>query len=360
MEKWGRGLKRGLAKRREVDFPTPSFLFCRATLSGRFQTEKGEKNGKEERHGERLCSLVSEEALEWHVERGIARRDVGIWVDDSDQPGAGPAARRGDGEEGWGQSMSEWRKGFDAELAFSGVVDRGARGIQARRVQEWLTLHKHAIKIDGSFGRITEAAVIAFQEEKGLTKSGTVDEETWAILVEPMAKAVASIPAEPGDTLGSVFRRTVLQHLENRPREVGGNNCGPWVRGYMRGHDNNEGGDADWNWCAGSVTTMLLQAAETLGVEPPISYQINCNRLADAAKKAGLFLDGESPDRKEAPTTGIFLEEKTDSTYRHTGAYLSVKNDVVETVEGNFGSGVNGRMARYRRTLEKNDIIPIA
>ena len=51
----------------------------------------------------------------------------------------------------------------DMELAFDAVVKKGMRGPGVKAVQEWLTLHRFGLAIDGDFGSATETAVKAFQ-----------------------------------------------------------------------------------------------------------------------------------------------------------------------------------------------------
>jgi len=60
---------------------------------------------------------------------------------------------------------------------------RGARGAEVRHLQEHLArLGHYGGRIDGIFGRVTEAAVIALQRDAGLTgpNMGQVGNTTWA------------------------------------------------------------------------------------------------------------------------------------------------------------------------------------
>ena len=239
----------------------------------------------------------------------------------------------------------------------AGSVMVGCRGAAAKRVQEWLTLRGQGLAIDGSFGNISAHCVENFQTEQGLPVTGVVDEDTWDALTQPMRAALAPIDILEGDTLPTVFARVTAQHLAAKPREIGGDNRGPWVRLYMRGLE----GDAQ-QWCAGSATTMLLQAAGALGVESPVAYNVSCNRMADQARKAGRLVQGERAS--DVPPAGLFLVEKEDRSdpaekYSHTGVFIRLKNGVASTIEGNFGSGRRAGMYPYHRDLSKNDIIRI-
>src|SRR5207253_1940102 len=131
------------------------------------------------------------------------------------------------------------------ELDLDATVRRGDGGEPVRRVQEWLSLHGFHVKIDGEFGPATQAAVRQFQSNQGLSPSGEVDAGTFEQLIAPMKVALA--PIEPaGRSLGELTIAYAQQHLTQHPREIGGQNRGPWVRFYMNGHDGEE-----WAWCAG-------------------------------------------------------------------------------------------------------------
>ena len=89
--------------------------------------------------------------------------------------------------------------GVPAEL---GVVDgsppalrAGARGQAVVECQQRLNVHGVACDVDGDFGPSTEAAVIAFQQGRGLDSDGIVGPETWAALMtDPPAPQPAPDP----------------------------------------------------------------------------------------------------------------------------------------------------------------------
>jgi len=116
---------------------------------------------------------------------------------------------------------------------------KGGKGKKVRLIQEWLCLHGYQIVIDGDFGDATDTAVRQFQKEKKLKVDGIVEGKTFDKLVLPMTKALEEIsPNKKG--LGQMVVAYAEQYLEQHPREVGGQNKGPWVRLYMEG---NEGSD---------------------------------------------------------------------------------------------------------------------
>ena len=77
------------------------------------------------------------------------------------------------------------------ELAYDGLIQHGDSGKKVRRVQEWLKINRFATGIDGAFGDATEKCVGNFQQAKGITKTGKVNQQTWEALTEPLSKALA-------------------------------------------------------------------------------------------------------------------------------------------------------------------------
>jgi len=172
------------------------------------------------------------------------------------------------------------------ELNFGGrPFKKGApKSLGVRRVQEWLCLHGFAVAIDNDFGDATEKAVKAFQRKHHLPATGIVDQKTHHALTQPMRNALK--PIDPhGKTLRQLIVAYARQHIGQRPREIGGQNKGPWVRLYMDGHD----GDP-WLWCAGFATYPVKQAAETLGKAMPVLRNFGVANIAHHAQQVGDFL----------------------------------------------------------------------
>lgn len=91
------------------------------------------------------------------------------------------------------------------------------------------------------------------------------------------------------------------------PREIGGQDKGPWVRLYM---DGNEG--HAWPWCAGFASFILKQASTSLNVPAPVRTSFSCDILAAGAQEKGKFLDGSKlPNRKQITPGSLFLVKKT-------------------------------------------------
>jgi peptidoglycan hydrolase-like protein with peptidoglycan-binding domain len=215
-----------------------------------------------------------------------------------------------------------------AEVEFDGAVSDGSRGVPVRRVQEWLNLHGQGVVVDGIFGPATGRAVSVFQSANGLSATGTVDENTFDKLVAPML-GVLKQRVNRSVPLAEAIVEHARAHLEPHPREVGGPNSGPWVRLYMGGRE----GEA-FAWCAGFVTFLLDQAAQSLEVGKPITGSVSCDTLAAQASSAGVLLSGADAAGKLTPGS-IFLVRRVSGDWTHTGVVTAVHNDTFDTIEGN-------------------------
>jgi hypothetical protein len=238
-------------------------------------------------------------------------------------------------------------------------VSRGAKGKQIRFVQEWLCLHGFAVVIDGEFGPATEQCVKEFQRKASLNATGIVDSTTFERLTLPLANALR--PIEPnGRSLGEMMIAYAEQHLAQRPREVGGENRGPWVRLYTGGRE----GPA-WPWCAAFVSFILRLASKTLpdlsGL--PIPASLSCDLLAAGAKRRGRFLANPPAGKRSQVTPGsIFLVRRTKSDWIHTGIVVRVEAEFFTTIEGNTndsGSREGYEVCKRTRGYRNKDFILI-
>lgn len=66
------------------------------------------------------------------------------------------------------------------------AVHRGDSGLRVNAVQMLLIQHGIKLTVDGNFGPATEAAVMAFQAQHGISRSGKVGAKTWEALVVPL------------------------------------------------------------------------------------------------------------------------------------------------------------------------------
>lgn len=210
-------------------------------------------------------------------------------------------------------------------------IDQGARGKNVRAVQEWLGLHGIHTAIDGGYGPATAAAVGMFQSQNRLRSTGVVDKATFERLAAPMAAAIAPLEPAANAKLGTVVIAYAQQHLAQHPREIGGQNRGPWVRLYMTG---NEG--PEWPWCAGFATFVLKQACDTVGCALPIRPTVSCDLLAASAQENDCFVRGAvTRDRSRVKPGSLFLNSRTAGDWVHTGIVVRLDDDVFYTIEGN-------------------------
>jgi hypothetical protein len=219
-----------------------------------------------------------------------------------------------------------------AEHIYTGDIAPGSSGPRARLAQEWLCLNGFNVAVDGEFGPASKLATQSFQKAKGLSQTGTVDKATFEALVKPMVNALQPITPNVGDTIGRLAVEYAKQHLAQHPREVGGQNMGPWVRMYM---DGNQG--AQWPWCAGFASFVLKQAAMRLGKPMPVKASFSCDLLAANATGAGCFAACSvdlKPPGKLTPGS-LFLVRRTVGDWEHVGFVIEVTPDAFHTIEGN-------------------------
>ncbi len=214
------------------------------------------------------------------------------------------------------------------ELVWEKECRRGSRGKDVRRVQEWLSLSGFGIVPDGDYGAATEFAVRQFQSARGITVDGVVGEQTFGRLTAPMAAALESLP--PSGNLGEMVVSYARHHLEQGPREIGGQNRGPWVRLYMKGHEG-----AEWPWCAGFACFVLEQACKTLRAPLPIRPSFSCDSLAASAKERGLFQAGRNLDPADLKPGMFFLSRRTATDWTHVGIVVEPGGEVFSSIEGN-------------------------
>ncbi len=252
----------------------------------------------------------------------------------------------------------------EAETAFPGElsIDNGKAAKtkqQVRRVQEWLHLHGFATPVDGNFGESTKTQLARFQEKKGRVPTGKLDEETWTLLVAPMLRALARTDPAPGTSLQEAMTKVALQHIAQMPREVGGQNRGPWVRLYMAGNQ----GD-DQLWCAGFVCFIAAQAARDLKTQPPFRRQVGVDALVADAIGSERFIDGASldPSRRSSkiPPGSIYVVRKSKENWTHCGIVNSLAETTFDTLEGNtsIDGGNNGTVAMEgNRSYDNKDFL---
>ena len=221
----------------------------------------------------------------------------------------------------------------------SETIGRGTRGQAVRRIQEGLNFHDCRTSIDGDFGPATEDCVKDFQRMKRKSPSGQVDANLWNLLVKPMTTALKAPTVTAGMSAQQAVLAVANQHVDQHPVEIGGANCGPWVRLYCQGNDGRH-----WAWCAGFVTLIMQQAYFYLDRRPPIKGSVSCDSLAAQAKEAGLFVgERELTSGRRSwsafDAACVFLRRRTSTDWTHTGIAFGGFGEPAElafsTIEGN-------------------------
>lgn len=219
------------------------------------------------------------------------------------------------------------------ELEFPQTLEQGSSGRDVRRIQEWLCLNGFGVVVDGDFGPATEDGVKAFRRKRRLPVRGPVDAATFDKLSSPMRRALStprSVPRDIGDAVVYVARRHLTQH----PREIAGQNLGPWVRLYMDGKEGKS-----YPWCVGFVQLVIRQACDALNVEKPFVHTYSCDRLASDGCKKGLFIRqaeiGASNAADLPPPGTVFLQRREPGDWTHAGVVVRANKETFETIEGN-------------------------
>ena len=242
------------------------------------------------------------------------------------------------------------------------TIQQGARGQDVKRLQEWLCFHGFKVAVDGhlpggGFGPITDNAVRAFQKKNSLPVNGKVGPQVWSSLMRPLCEVCAYKPRAAG--LAAAVVQVAAAHLKQAPFEIGGDNCGPWVRHYTRGF---EGAAAAW--CQGFASSMVEQAADALNVSPTIplydadhAFSLWVPWVAESALKANRRVAGSAPSFAAKVTPGAFFFVRGGPhQWTHVGIVRTIDLNVrmITTIEGNAnhqGSSNGYEVCSVRRAI---------
>lgn len=210
------------------------------------------------------------------------------------------------------------------------------RGMNARRVQEWLTLGGFPVQIDGEFGPESTRQLATYQASKGLIATGTLDRLTWASLTAGLAGALA--PTARGVDLQQTMVAVASRWVGLR--ELPGNR-GPLVRVLCDGQE----GPA-WAWCAGFVRQVTRQACAAWGREAPSWLTLRVTEIATRAKVADAFI-AEREAKGMVRAGDVFLVRKA-GRWSHTGLVVGTEPGGIRTIEGNTDGGGSREGDRVR------------
>jgi len=121
------------------------------------------------------------------------------------------------------------------------LTNKGEEGHPVQTLQHLLRARGHSVAVDGDFGPLTEAAVRAFQQSKGLTVDGLVGNQTWSALIIQVAKG------STGDAVRGVQEEFQFRNLSGDPAQgvqIDGD-FGPKTDAAVRGFQDALGLSAD-------------------------------------------------------------------------------------------------------------------
>lgn len=233
------------------------------------------------------------------------------------------------------------------ELAIGPALGPGIQGRDSKRLQELLTLAGYRTAIDGDFGPATLATLKAFQKAHSLDITGVSTRETWIALTQRM-RLTFSYQPEAARTLREAVALVARRHGAYNPREVGGDNRGPWVRAYCAADG------PGYRWCAGAALTIVQQAAHAIAEPFPLTFTLSCDALADFAAKHGRLT--RDPRLVHAGDLFLLLNRRDPSDRIHVGIVDRMHVDHFETWEGNTndeGSPNGFEYCARRRALSR-------
>jgi peptidoglycan hydrolase-like protein with peptidoglycan-binding domain len=220
-----------------------------------------------------------------------------------------------------------------SELDLDLPIGPGSAKRWAKIVQERLCLAGYSLKVDGDFGPASTQQMKTFQQKAGLPQTGSYAAKENDLLAAPFVNAVDPI-SSGRRTLGDMIVAVARQHIKQRPREVGGDNRGPWVRMYMDGNDGEE-----WKWCAGFSFFAIAQACQFLGQDLPMKKTFTVDTIVDRAKAAGQFVSEQqarSASGKARIVPGsLFVVRASSTHWSHVGIMSGTSGDAFGTCEGN-------------------------
>jgi peptidoglycan hydrolase-like protein with peptidoglycan-binding domain len=91
------------------------------------------------------------------------------------------------------------------------LVRQGDQNHPVKTLQYLLRARGHSVAVDGIFGPLTEAAVRAFQQQKGLAVDGIVGPNTWSALIITVKRG------SQGDAVRGVQEEFQFRNLSGDP-----------------------------------------------------------------------------------------------------------------------------------------------
>jgi hypothetical protein len=192
-------------------------------------------------------------------------------------------------------------------------LKRGDTGPTVRVLQEWLTLAGYPLLVDGDFGPATERALMAWRAS--LPPSMRLSSDPRAVSAVDAAALTAPLwrALSARGSLLDIARAYLTEH----PREVGGQNRGPWVRTFCDGVEGRA-------WCGYAVRHVARQAQEPWAERISPSCDVTAARALHDGRWSSTPIVG-----------GLFLVRRTPTDWTHMGIVMDAGPGWISSWEGN-------------------------
>ena len=233
------------------------------------------------------------------------------------------------------------------------LLIKGMKGPLVTELQKLLVTRGYPVTVNGVFGLQTYRAVRAFQSQnldqhgQPLVVDGKAGPLTrWSLThPKPVIETPAAVdytrmppPGMGGSPPGKAALRIAISEMKDGAREVGGNNCGPWVKKYLKPAGLNEGNA----WCASFVSWCYLQAGGDDKSKMPFPYCPGARALLKEFKEKGWASAPQSGYEPKPGDIVVWWREKLEGWQGHVGLVHQLKNGMLYTIEGNKSTRVQG------------------
>jgi hypothetical protein len=233
------------------------------------------------------------------------------------------------------------------------TLKKGDKGPDVSELQRLLTQRGYPVTVDGDFGTKTYEAVRAFQSQnldqhgQPLVVDGKVGPLTWWSLTHPKPdvqpySAIDYTQMPAPEMQGSAAARAALSaaiaELKAGASEMGGNNCGPWVKKYLEPAGLPEGN----SWCASFVSWCYLQGSEGDVGKMPFPYCPGARALLNEFKDKGWAHGPQSGYQPEPGDVVVWWRVKLSGWQGHVGLVHQLNDGMLYTIEGNRSPRVQG------------------
>ncbi|MEO7052017.1 MAG: CHAP domain-containing protein [Rhodanobacter sp.] len=231
------------------------------------------------------------------------------------------------------------------------IVRKGDHGPQVEQLQQQLVQRGYAADVSGMFDTRTWQALRAFQSQnldqhgQPLVVDGTAGPLTWwslehpkPFIQPPTAVDYTILPTSGGSARGRAALAAAIGELKANAGEIGGDNCGPFVRKYLAPAGLDEGN----SWCASFVSWCFLQAVGGNKSAMPFPYIAGARSLLSEFKRQNW---ASAPGSGYLPQPGdvvVWWRVSLAGWLGHTGLVHSVQDGMLYTIEGNRSPRVQG------------------